>query len=534
YYSDEESDMGDVSGLLPAIHLSADGDEYLLSDSPDPNHLFFPNEKETVESCYRDFLPASQLVLAALREIGEAWCCLVGGMAIRLNGKRAREVKDLDIIILNASADSRSIQVALVQRYPTMFFLVPPRDRAATFMKLFFRIPKTPHSIKVDLLLSSIPILEIPSTFHKGHFVSLHSFQVAPIYFVLYHKLFGWNLRYHAQEKWNNEKAKEVDHPDIIYLCDRIGQSSFVTFTAGLRGECLSASGFQSSATTVGWQADSIHSPILPRADCEMDTEARGTTGATYADYLLAASVVIGALEEFGEACCLVGGMAVRLFGKQGRVVKVSTHQYLSQLVLFETRGSTYGSLLSDTGNLSFHQDRFTTPLRIQPRDTQFPVSQPLCISQHAQHSPNILCAIPQTLWIHASGITPLEECYLEWPCLWNLAKLASEFCDVYGPEAAQRFREAVIYDLEIGVHKTMSGPTYAICLLAARQVMSALRDLGQPSCFVGGMGVRLNGKKDRVVKRQQDLDILVLNRKMNASDLQDALVEWNPKRFYL
>ncbi|PVG01275.1 hypothetical protein CPB86DRAFT_699861 [Serendipita vermifera] len=176
--------------------------------------------KRTYDNC----LFAAQLVLAALREIGEVWCCLVGGMAIRLNGKRGREVKDLDIIILNASADSRSIQIALVQRYHDLFFLVPPKDRAATFMKLYFRIPKTPHTIKVDLLLSSIPILEIPPSLHASHFARLHSFNVAPIYFVLYHKLFGWNLRHHAPEKWNNEKAKDVDYPDIIYLCDRIYQ----------------------------------------------------------------------------------------------------------------------------------------------------------------------------------------------------------------------------------------------------------------------------------------------------------------------
>ncbi|PVG01274.1 hypothetical protein CPB86DRAFT_781851 [Serendipita vermifera] len=59
FYSDEKSDLGDVSGLLPTVHLSLEGDEYLLSDSPDSNHLFFPNDEKTVEDCYRDFLPAS-------------------------------------------------------------------------------------------------------------------------------------------------------------------------------------------------------------------------------------------------------------------------------------------------------------------------------------------------------------------------------------------------------------------------------------------------------------------------------------------
>jgi hypothetical protein len=125
---------------------------------------------------------------------------------------------------LNPSANTLSIQLALIQKFPDRFFLVPSKNKAATFMKLHCEIPKTSHTIKVDLLLSSIPVLEIPATLYQSHFVSLHSLDVAPIYFVLYHKLFGWHLRYHAPEKWNNEKAREVDYPDVIYLCDRIYQ----------------------------------------------------------------------------------------------------------------------------------------------------------------------------------------------------------------------------------------------------------------------------------------------------------------------
>jgi hypothetical protein len=46
-----------------------------------------------------------------------------------------------------------------------------------------------------------------------------------------------------------------------------------------------------------------------------------------------------------------------------------------------------------------------------------------------------------------------------------------------------------------------MSVPTYESYLFAARKVMGALEELGETSCLVGGMAVRLNGKKDRVVR---------------------------------
>jgi hypothetical protein len=42
---------------------------------------------------YDNCLFAAQLVLKALHEIDETDCCLIGGMSIRLNGNRGREVK---------------------------------------------------------------------------------------------------------------------------------------------------------------------------------------------------------------------------------------------------------------------------------------------------------------------------------------------------------------------------------------------------------------------------------------------------------
>jgi len=41
---------------------------------------------------YNNFLFAARKVLEALEDIGEEWCCLVGGMAVRMWGIQ-REVK---------------------------------------------------------------------------------------------------------------------------------------------------------------------------------------------------------------------------------------------------------------------------------------------------------------------------------------------------------------------------------------------------------------------------------------------------------
>jgi hypothetical protein len=46
-----------------------------------------------------------------------------------------------------------------------------------------------------------------------------------------------------------------------------------------------------------------------------------------------------------------------------------------------------------------------------------------------------------------------------------------------------------------------MSEPTYDECLLAAEKVLGALEQVGETACLVGGMAVRLNGKKGRRVK---------------------------------
>jgi hypothetical protein len=114
----------------------------------------------------------------------------------------------------------------LVNLQPDHFELHFPERPGAEFMKLKYQIPGTFYKINIDLLLSTAPNLEIPSSFRRSHFVHLNHLPVAPLYFVLYHKLLGWEDRVNSSEEWKQRRAAEVDHPDIISLCsiaDRYG-----------------------------------------------------------------------------------------------------------------------------------------------------------------------------------------------------------------------------------------------------------------------------------------------------------------------
>ena len=116
--------------------------------------------------------------------------------------------------------DAASIQKALVKENPQSFYLRRPQDRTATFKKLFYRIPRTSHTIKIDLLLSSEEALETPVALHSNHFEYRNQIPVAPLHFVLYHKLMGWENRAESEESWKREKANSTDYQDIINLCD--------------------------------------------------------------------------------------------------------------------------------------------------------------------------------------------------------------------------------------------------------------------------------------------------------------------------
>ena len=116
--------------------------------------------------------------------------------------------------------DAASIQKALVRGNPKSFYLRRSQDPTATFKKLYYRIPRTSHTIKIDLLLSSEDDLETPDALHSNHFEYRNQIPVAPLHFVLYHKLMGWENRANSDEDWKREKANSTDYRDIINLCD--------------------------------------------------------------------------------------------------------------------------------------------------------------------------------------------------------------------------------------------------------------------------------------------------------------------------
>lgn len=164
---------------------------------------------------FNQIFKAARNVLRALYRISETRCCLIGGLAVKLLGAD-HDVSDIDILVLDPETDQRDIQDALIDLYPDDFGLEYPEQPNVSFMKLFYHIPGVGYPIKIDLLLSTAPGVEIPRTLRLSHFVWPYGLPVAPIYFVLYHKLLGWEKRI---ESGRLEQARDKDCPDILNLC---------------------------------------------------------------------------------------------------------------------------------------------------------------------------------------------------------------------------------------------------------------------------------------------------------------------------
>lgn len=178
------------------------------------------------------YLSAARDIMNYLEILGERQTCLIGGLAVRLQGiiippsetpnqnPRTRRIPDIDIVILKTSKkDIAEIQRDLELNWPERFFLVPSVKPGATFKKLHYRVPLTSLSIKVDLLMSDAPELEISPHLHWNHFEVIDGLRVAPIYFLLYHKLLGWEKRISSEEKYHHIKIKLRDIPHIEGLC---------------------------------------------------------------------------------------------------------------------------------------------------------------------------------------------------------------------------------------------------------------------------------------------------------------------------
>ncbi|KIM29828.1 hypothetical protein M408DRAFT_328632 [Serendipita vermifera MAFF 305830] len=176
---------------------------------------------------YNSILTAAGNIIEALKGVGETWCCLIGGLAVNLLGV-SHYVADIDILVLRPQMDKETVQDALVYRWPYNFSLETPLTPGADFMKLFYHIPRTNHKIKVDLLFSTELDLEIPYGLQAGHFVYSGNLPLAPLYFVLYHKLMGWDIRISSPENWKRSKASQIDAPDIISLCVIAARESLI------------------------------------------------------------------------------------------------------------------------------------------------------------------------------------------------------------------------------------------------------------------------------------------------------------------
>ncbi|KAG8831547.1 hypothetical protein FRC17_002998 [Serendipita sp. 399] len=176
---------------------------------------------------YKEMHLAALHVILALHKIGESWCCLVGGMAAKLHGVQRDRVKDLDIAVLRSGRSQAEIKRRLCKYDPEAFFLELPRRKNADFLLLKYEI-REGCRIRIDLLLHNNPEAEIPPSLHWNHFEWISSMPVAPLYFVLYHKLLGWEWRMGTGEGWRVHDANNKDYEDIIQLCDLLRDQSIV------------------------------------------------------------------------------------------------------------------------------------------------------------------------------------------------------------------------------------------------------------------------------------------------------------------
>jgi hypothetical protein len=128
--------------------------------------------------------------------------------------------QDLDFLVLSPRLNPLALQMALRRLQPAHFSLKKPRRLNAKFMLLKYRIPGTTYKIKIDLLHSTEAKVEIPQSLRPIHFNYVNNLPVAPLYFILYHKLLGWELNLHAREPYKRYKKAPLDHMDIIKLCN--------------------------------------------------------------------------------------------------------------------------------------------------------------------------------------------------------------------------------------------------------------------------------------------------------------------------
>ena len=119
-------------------------------------------------------------------------------------------------------------------------------------MVLYYRIPYTRYEVKVDLLLSTEPDLEIPYSLRPSHCSFIDNLLVAPLYFVLYHKLIGWDHRVDSPDDWRREKAAK-DYQDIIGLCRCISRDRIQPLSKAHMGRLYLDNFSRRADTFVDW-----------------------------------------------------------------------------------------------------------------------------------------------------------------------------------------------------------------------------------------------------------------------------------------
>ncbi|KAG9054252.1 hypothetical protein FS842_005681 [Serendipita sp. 407] len=164
---------------------------------------------------------AARYTLRALEDI-VAESFLVGGAALYLHGLQ-RDVGDLDFVALPCCEEcircQHCIKRALVNEYPERFYLKDSVKPDAKYQILMYKVPLTGNSIKIDILTREDPGVEIPDELGIEHTVVPSDFPVAPLEFLLYHKLLGWQRRMRSRYPNYRETAMTKDKDDTYNLC---------------------------------------------------------------------------------------------------------------------------------------------------------------------------------------------------------------------------------------------------------------------------------------------------------------------------
>ncbi|KLO18393.1 hypothetical protein SCHPADRAFT_819913 [Schizopora paradoxa] len=115
-----------------------------------------------VQPTMRELVTVADATVATLENLGYK-CCFFGGFACRLYGSD-RLPEDIDVVVLDASANQEAIKRQLAAKDPR-FYLVEPKTYGATYKVLWFRLSQM-RSCKVDVLLPGI--LNIPNVGYEN------------------------------------------------------------------------------------------------------------------------------------------------------------------------------------------------------------------------------------------------------------------------------------------------------------------------------------------------------------------------------